>query len=382
MKKILVPLALLVGVAGVFMGVRMFVVQHEMKVRVARVQTSMEQWMEDGQNPAEAYALMQQAPEAFKNGDLKKAAQLIAQAQAILDMPVDKRPLAPGIEGEEPSDLYGNPVPVEIAGYAGQAMEPFISPDGRFLFFNNENDPEVNTDLHVAERAGTNSFRYLGPLGGVNSPKLDAVASMDADHHFYFTTVRDYERTFKSIYTGVFDGKGVKGVHPVPGPFNPDRLGTINMDVGISPDGKTMYISRAVFIPGGRPAAGPSTSDLVVARLENSGFSIDPASRDTMKNVNSDALEYAPAISANGRELYFTRAATVNAAAVNPQFRIMVATRNSVEEPFGRPKVLSALRGAVEAPSVSLDLGELFFHKKVKGKWTIWRAVRKGSDRK
>ena len=107
------------------------------------------------------------------------------------------------------SDLYVNPQPIKISGYSGSAMEPFISPDGRYLFFNNSNDPGVNTNLQFAERTGKLTFRYLGELPGVNSDVLDAVPSMDTAGHFYFTTVRDYGSTLNSLYTGEFDGKGV-----------------------------------------------------------------------------------------------------------------------------------------------------------------------------
>ena len=86
---------------------------------------------------------------------------------------------------------------------------------------------------------------------------------------------------------------------------------------------------------------------------------------------------HAPAASADGRELYFTRASQpIAAATVQGHLRIMVATRNSVTEPFGEPRALTALTGFVEAPSISLDGKEMFFHKKVGEKFLIYRAER------
>ncbi len=35
--------------------------------------------------------------------------------------------------------VFTNPQPVTIEGYSQDAMEPFISPDGNYLFFNNSN---------------------------------------------------------------------------------------------------------------------------------------------------------------------------------------------------------------------------------------------------
>jgi hypothetical protein len=264
------------------------------------------------------------------------------------------------------SDLYVDPQPITIAGYSGSAMEPFISPDGRYLFFNNSNDPGVDTNLQFAERTGKLTFRYLGELPGVNSAVLDAVPSMDIAGHFYFTTVRDYGRTLNSLYTGEFNGKSVAHVRPVPGDINPNIAGTINMDACISPDGQTLYISRAVIVPG---APAPTKSELLVARLKGGKFSIDPDSTRIMKNINTGDLQYAPAISADGLELYFTRARQTS---VN----IMGATRSSVNDSFGEPLVLRALMGFVEAPSISLDGKEMFFHKKVGNTFGIYRAQR------
>jgi hypothetical protein len=55
----------------------------------------------------------------------------------------------------------------------------------------------------------------------------------------------------------------------------------------------------------------------------------------------------------------------------------MVATRAVTSDSFGRPRVLEALRGFVEAPSITLDETEMFFHKKDGDRYAIWHAERK-----
>ena len=127
------------------------------------------------------------------------------------------------------------------------------------------------------------------------------------------------------------------------------------MDAGISPDGQTLYISRAVIVPG---APAPTKSELLIARLKGGVFSVDPDSTRILKNINTGDLQYAPAISADGLELFFTRATRTSVS-------ILVATRTSVNDPFVEPLVLRALMGFVEAPSISLDRKEMFFHKNV-----------------
>ena len=97
---------------------------------------------------------------------------------------------------------FGNPERVTIRGYKGHAMEPFISRDGRYLFFNNSNDPSVNTNLHYAERINDVTFKYQGEIKGVNAALLDAVPTMDRDGKFYFVSTRSYAETFSTIYRG------------------------------------------------------------------------------------------------------------------------------------------------------------------------------------
>jgi hypothetical protein len=376
---LLVSLTAIAVVGIVIVVVNVLSVRNAIQTKVQSVQSKVEDWVEHGYDPSAVLKVMQKVKAASEEEDAaENVGKLLDKALALLDAPPAKRPKAKPAPGEEPSDLYVNPQPVAIEGYEGQSMEPFISPDGKFLFFNNENDSGADIDLHVAERTGTNSFHYLGPLKNANSRELDAVPSMDTKERFYFTTSREYEKTFKSIYAGVFENGHIGNLHLVQGGFSPNKLGIINMDVGISPDGNTMYISRAVFKPG---LTAPEQSDLMVAHLHDGAFEMDPQSRAIMKNINTNQLEYAPAISADGRELYFTRAQAPEANVSGPQFRIMVATRGSNNAPFGKPRVLAALTGMIEAPTVSLDMHEMFFHKKVNGKWVIWRAVRKGGVR-
>ena len=99
---------------------------------------------------------------------------------------------------------FGAEQRVAIRGYAGDAMEPFITRDGRYLFFNNRNDPRIDTNLHYAERVDDLTFDYRGELQGANSPVLDAVPSMDRDGNLYFISTRSYAQTLSTLYRGRF----------------------------------------------------------------------------------------------------------------------------------------------------------------------------------
>jgi hypothetical protein len=89
---------------------------------------------------------------------------------------------------------FADPKAVEIVGYQSHAMEPFISRDGRYLLFNNRNDPSENTDLHWAERLSDLSFRYRGRIEGVNTDALEGVPSLDHEGTLYFISPRSTER--------------------------------------------------------------------------------------------------------------------------------------------------------------------------------------------
>ena len=165
-------------------------------------------------------------------------------------------------------------------------------------------------------------------------------------------------------------------VQTVVGAIWPDKPDWIDMDCGISSDGSTMFFSRARFTP---ETDVPAQSDLMMARLSDGVFSIDPHSESILKNVNSAALEYAPHISSDGLDLYFTRADSLLVGGQNSGscIRIMIASRKSLLEPFAQPRVISSLRGFVEAPTLPADGYELFFHQKDPHRFAIYRSVRR-----
>jgi hypothetical protein len=103
-----------------------------------------------------------------------------------------------------PAGEFGGPRAVEIVGYHDHAMEPFVSRDGRYLLFNNRNDPSENTDLHWAERIDDLTFRYRGPIDGVNTAALEGVPSLDREGNLYFISPRSYQDTLSTVYRAKF----------------------------------------------------------------------------------------------------------------------------------------------------------------------------------
>ena len=259
---------------------------------------------------------------------------------ALLALPAPSRAQNPAPTPEYRA--FQHPERVSIAGYSGDAMEPFLTHDGRYLLFNNRNDPSVNTNLHYAERIDDLHFAYRGEIQGVNTDALEGVPSVSCDGTLYFVSTRSYGKTFSTIYRAHF-AKGVAtNVELVPG-ISRRPPGWVNFDAEISADGETLYSVDSQFKNG-----MPATADIFIAQKRGDVFERTSDSDEVLKLVNTNALEYAPAISSDGLELFFTRVEKITATA---EPRIWRAARKSIHDPFGEPQLVSAITGFAEGPN-------------------------------
>ncbi len=245
-------------------------------------------------------------------------------------------------------------------------MEPFISKDGQYLFFNNRNDPSVDTNLYYASRVDDQTFTSLGPLPGANSSALDAVASLDTLGNFYFISTRSYSSSLATVYSGSFTAAGVSNASVVPG-ISPQKSAIVNFDAEISADGQTLWFNDGDYATGSLTAAS-----IVIANRQGTTFVRQANSATVLASVNGSDLNYAPSISVDGLELFFTRASTT-AGAMPAIYR---ATRTDTNAPFAAPELVTAASGFVEAPSLSADGHVLYFHKLVNGTFVIQVARR------
>ena len=267
---------------------------------------------------------------------------------------------------------FQNQVPVVINGYSGHAMEPFIARDESYLFFNSLNDG-ADTSIFYASRVSDTVFTSNGKLNGVNGvpPHLDAVPSMDTDLQFYFISTRSYPASYKNVFTGIFSSGGVTPAPAaVDGDFYIDKTGWIIMDGEVSPSGDDLYYVNALFTGSSMPrtakigVASWSSTDSSFHRKTNSDL--------IMSNVNSGCLDYAPSISQDGKELFFTRYCLGSG---NPS--ILVAKRASTAEAFGAPACIGVLKGYfVEAPSLSYDGKRMYYHRRDNGVFSVYMVSR------
>jgi hypothetical protein len=251
---------------------------------------------------------------------------------------------------------FGQPTKVQVIGYTGHLMEPFISRNGSVLFFNNLNSPPENTNLHWATRINDSVFQYQGEVAGCNSAELDVVST------------RSYATSLAIIYRCRFNNGTASHVQLVQG-LSKGQAGWLNFDVEVSADGQTLYFADGFFNGGSLPVL----ADLAIAQKSGSGFQRLANSDALLQQVNTpDALEYAACISNNQLELYFTRLSLPVTAASEPV--ILLSTRRGLGEPFGPPQHIPSIRGFVEAATLSPDQRSLYYHARENGRYLLYRV--------
>ena len=265
---------------------------------------------------------------------------------------------------------FGQPVKVEMIGYSGNVMEPFLSRDGTTLLFNNLNAAPENTNLHWATKINDTTFQYKGEIAGVNTIDLEGVPTLDNAGNLYFVSLRNYATTLSTLYQCNFLNGTATNVQLING-VSKLQPGWINFDVEVSADGQSIYFVDSQFDQTGNPA----TADLVIARKSNSGFQRLSNSNEIMKNINSSALEYAACISVDQLELYFTRLKVPFTDTSTPE--IFVSKRQNVNEPFSTPSKIQSITGFVEAATIAPDQKTLYYHKKENNKYELYLVKKK-----
>ncbi len=192
---------------------------------------------------------------------------------------------------------------VDIVGYDGDAMEPFIVPEYRRSVVQ---QPQLAARTDRSALGAQNRRRSIrissDPIKGVNSPALDGVPSVDESGTMYFMSTRSYDETFATIYRGHWsNGYGHKS-NWYPALRAWPRVCS-NFDAEISRDGDSLFYAKAAS------AAAPIRIRLTLpSRIEWAiGSFATRSATCCCRRVNTPALEYAPAVSADRRELFFTR---------------------------------------------------------------------------
>ena len=276
-----------------------------------------------------------------------------------------------------PADIvscFGQERKVDILGYDSDAMEPFISKDDRYLFFNSYKGAH-NKDIFYAEKMNDTTFVFKGEVLGVNSDYVDANPTMDAQNRFYFISTRRLDSGNKTIFGGVFDSGRVRDLQVISGTINIPTPYWINMGVEISSDGRTLWVSNARFNSGDN---FPTEGHIRFAVKTDSLFNIPDNETQILKNINTDAaIQYAGEISYDGLELFYSQVALSDP----PVFKLLHAVRPQSDVPFGKPVAIEEpfkndAHAVVEAPTLSADGKRLYYHKPDNGVFAIFMLRR------
>jgi len=274
----------------------------------------------------------------------------------------------------QPISEFTNEQKVTIIGYSSDAMEPFISKDGNYLFFNNYQGSNEK-ELYYAERIDDLTFEFKGEIQGVNSIAVDGNPTMDQQNNFYFISTRNLDTGIKTIYSGVFNNGVVTGLHEISGTINIPTPYWINMGVEISEDGKTMYTSNAKFNVGEN---FPNKGNIRIAKKDGNDFNISDNESKILSNINTDdAIEYAGELSTDELELFYSQVTLSNP----PVFKLYYSKRNNTNKKFGKPisitePFIGNLNAFVEAPSLSNDAKKLYYHKLENDTFSIFMLSR------
>ncbi len=253
-----------------------------------------------------------------------------------------------------------------ITGYCDNAMEPFLSRDGNYLFFNN-NSPEeeekeeegTEKDIFYAVRISDTVFQYQGPLSAVNSALVDGTPTMDISNNFYCISLSLYDSPTQSntVFSGSWTGSTVENYALQTLSFVPDWP-LVYFDVEVNSDGSQLYLSIGAFAVG---QSVPLASDIYFAEKSGSDFILSEDNSIIMANINtSGKLEYAPALSSSSLLMYFTRFDPAN----EEYPAIYRSSRPDTDEPFGPPEKISCISNFAEGPAFSADEKYIYFHMK------------------
>lgn len=269
---------------------------------------------------------------------------------------------------------FTNEQKVIITNYSSDAMEPFISKDGNYLFFNNLQGAN-GKELYYAERIDNTTFEFKGEVLGVNSFTVDGNPTMDEQNNFYFISTRNLDNGIKTIYGGIFNNGIVTGLHEINGTINITTPYWINMGVEISKNGNTMFTSNAKFNIGEN---FPHKGDIRFAVKSGNEFNIPDNETDILENINTDdAIEYAGELSTDELELFYSQVTLSNP----PVFKMYYAKREQTNGIFGIPISITEpfkenSNAFVEGPSLSNDGKSLYYHKLENGIFSIFMISR------
>ena len=190
----------------------------------------------------------------------------------------------------------------QIAPFSGKYFdkEPFISPDGKRLFFASlrpvngaEKQNRRDFDIWYVEKTGAGwgaPHRLDAP---VNTPNYENYPAVAANGNLYFASVREGGQGQNDLYRARYKNGGYADVEPLTALNSP----AVDADPYVSPDERFL-----IFCSSRQGTHGEG--DLYIS-FQSNGRWTEPKNLGTI--VNTAEFEYTPLLSPDGRYLYFSR---------------------------------------------------------------------------
>jgi hypothetical protein len=191
------------------------------------------------------------------------------------------------------------------------------------------------------------------------------VASLDTTGNFVWVSARDYPNNYDNLHRADYVNDSCINLNRVHGNFYVYSPGWIVMDAMLTYDGSELYYCNAFF----DTCITPCSSRIgIAARVNDSTFNTVSNSDSILQNVNdTNYAVYAPHLSADGLELYFTRLLLGGF-----DTEICVSVRNTTADVFSIPLVLIAeFPNVPEASALNTNGNLMYYHKKFNGTFAI-----------
>jgi len=246
-------------------------------------------------------------------------------------------------------------------GSVGDEYGPSLSPDGASLYFSVATG--TSEDIFVATRSGKGTvFSGVRALPVVNGSSLDGSPFVTADDRaLLFFSNRDGGIGDRDLWMATRPSPAADFSEPVPIP----GVNSTSLDLlpELSPDGLTLRFESV-------RSGGSGSSDLWIA--ERSSPSGPFGAPRPLADLNTTGREEGFSLSRDQLSIVFS------SNRGGSGMHLWVATRGAVGALFGTPVPLSELNSAaVELdPALSLDGREIFFVSTRSGDYRIWHASR------
>jgi WD40 repeat protein len=330
---------------------------HDVKRKANKAVIYLREWIEQGRDVQDIVPKMQRVEVLGKAGK-------ITQANALLDEILLEFEQGRICVNSSASGEFINDRDVKILDYNEDAMEPFISRDGQYLFFNSMTRGKRSKDIFYATKVDDYTFQFKGEVKNINTSAVEGVPTMDMNGNFFFLSTYAYKpNSLVSVYQGRFKDGAVIDIRPL-SELSLNKSGWLNMDSEISADGQTLYSTHSYFDRGKNI---PSKSYFFYARKVGDMFVPQKDSVEIFKKLNHDKIVYGATISTDELEILYTRLLLDKL-----KFESMRAVRSDKNLPFEKPEVILSIKGFSEAPALTENGNVIYYHKKSKdGKFRI-----------